>query len=343
MEPGPAQFAIRTTDPLALVALDQAQENRFVLHHAVPGGHLPITLYKSDNWMADCDYARVFGYPKLGLIKVDCRLAALLEQNDGTQKLAPPHLLVKGAEAARQLAARILGLSQLDGTITVQRVDLTADLRFKEPSKGQEFVWAMAHLKLPRYNEVPHQTKDPRVMEGVEWKTESNHTHARIYDKGLQRKQKKLVGAEDPGNLIRVERQMTFAKAKQPSAQELATSNLRRSFLGAFQPFIDGSGKLAICGQLSALEVVRKAHEEGQLAYPTARRLSGDLLNGQVYGPNGFPSTDASQRFDRELRKLGIRFDRKLMPTVRVQVGPILEAAAKCWPSPDEKLKSGTG
>lgn len=317
-------FALRTKCGLALVALEHAQRVRKVFHPDVPGGHLDLTIYKSENWMAHCDYARVFGYPSLGLMKVECRQSALLQKNDGTQELASPSSLVAGGQAATALVAKLLGISKLDAEVKVQRLDLTADLRFKEPASGQEFLWAMSFLKLPRYNEVPHRTKDPRVMEGVEWKTESNHTHARIYDKGLQRKQKKLKGGEEPGKLIRVERQMTFPKAKQPKPKELAKANLRKHFLGGFQPFIDAHADLAVCGQVAALAAVHAARDANVLTYQAATRLAGGLLTGQVYGPDGFHSPDARQRFDRELRALGIRFERSLLPMMRVEIGPPL-------------------
>lgn len=325
-------FALRADDLLAWNGLTAAVDTRKVWHHALPGARLPVTVYSSGNWNADCDFARVFGYPRVGLLKVDCRLAALLGENDATQALAHPTSLRDGETAAEALVSRLLGITGVEFETRIQRADLTVDVRFESRGQGCEFVWACSHLTLPRYDTKAHPTKDPQVLKGVEWKTGSNHTHARIYDKGLQRRQKKLEGAEPAGSLIRLERQMTFGKSKQPDPSALAKSDLRRAFLGAFAPLVETTEGMTICGQLAAAELVQTAHAARRISYAAARRLQGDLFAEQAYGSRGFPNEDARKRSERELRKLGILFERALLPTIRVEVAPVFKAAAAKWP-----------
>ena len=42
---------------------------------------------------------------------------------------------------------------------------------------------------------------------------------------------------------------------------------------------------------------------------------------------------ELADKFNRELRELGLRFDRRLLPGTAIRVGPILKTAAECWPT----------
>jgi hypothetical protein len=71
------------------------------------------------------DYARVLAYPD-SAIKVECRLAALLERSDGSTALTPPRLVSAGASAARALIERLLAI---EGSKPVVRFHCTNPLR----------------------------------------------------------------------------------------------------------------------------------------------------------------------------------------------------------------------
>lgn len=143
-------YALRSRDPVSLAALATPAETRVVAHPAVDNDELPVTVYRSGAWSADCGYARVLGYPDDGLIKVECRLAALLAKNSATRDLATPWELADGSKAPNDLAARLLRINPLDADVRGQRLDLTTDVRFRDPAEGCEFLWATQHLHVPR-------------------------------------------------------------------------------------------------------------------------------------------------------------------------------------------------
>lgn len=328
-------LAIRLgADPDAYSAMAAATEHRELCHPEVPGGRLPITVYPSGNWNADCEYAHLLGYTQYGLLKTEGRLASLFARERSVRTLASPSSLAAAGGAARWLAERAIGVPLANPSVVVQRLDLTVDLAFQDAAEGQGLIALLRSVHLPRYAPKAEPCPGRRgVWEGISWKTASNHTHIRIYDKGLQLEQQKLPGASAPGKLIRIERQMTFPKGRQISPVELAGTDLRAAFLGGFAPLVDGFKGLRVCGVLAAASHLTRLRDEAKISRRVAARLCGEVTNAQMSGEAAFTDDRDLKRFERELRALALVFSREAAAHTDIDVGAPLALAASCWPT----------
>jgi hypothetical protein len=257
--------------------------------------------------------ARVGAYPD-GLVYVEGRAAALLERNaDCHDLLAPADLPLAERAARAQLEA--VGVPA-DEHVTLGRVDLAGELRFSRGDEGIAFLHALRALDVP-WGKVGSEGGKGGAIETVYVRGMNGRTvHARAYDKGVESQ------TDAPGRRVRYERQHRARKAREQTVAQFLAGDLRAHFLGRLVKY-QATDRVVVSDVVGALDALT----ECSIAATKRNRLAGYL----IFGRAGM-HVRARQRYDAELRSLGIALDPTVPDRLTVPVGRHLQALASAWP-----------
>lgn len=311
------------------------------------GRPMPVSVTESGNWTARFGYATVLGLPEWGLVRVECRPAALLARDQQTTSLLSADRLAEAETAARRLAASVLGNRpfEVEAPPKVHRADLTVDVvQEGDLTIGKNALFAAAQVRLPYWGKAkahPAGTHEG-YLEGVTWASRSQ-LQFRAYDKASElRKRKhgsKTFGGYKPhplsgdaGRWLRFERQFRPTTAeKRLTVAELAATDLRALWLGRWAGWLSESDRdLLVCGRSAAAVEIGRLVEACDITTGRAQSLLGALtawdegLMPQLY-------YGGDQRAANQLRSVGIAYSREMPPLAAFPLGGLLSLAASAW------------
>ena len=317
-----------------------------------------VVVKRGLNWIMNLDWAVIAGYPKDGLVNVQCRPAALLARDSAVFDLCAPDRIEAAAKAAGDLVSKVLGGHDLGCEPLLRRIDLTVDIRNTDEGDsdgghGVELIETMQRVTLPRWTPKAHPGAKGR-LNGVDWRTDSNKIAFRMYDKAVEAARKihdltvppatlgeKATRQKHPlagpaRQLIRLERQWRpSSNVEALSVSEFAAYDLHHMFLGPFASWArDSSGRVA-CGHRAAIEHVRALHARpfAPISKQKLVRLIGLISIEYLQVFDDFEGAGATEKkaAARELQAHGLIFDRNLPPDARLRVGDLVLMAATCF------------
>lgn len=251
--------------------------------------------------------ARVHWYPDHGTVKVECRLAALLDCDRDSARLASRHELATLPDAAAATLAEVLelagaGRDELRRHPHSQaRLDLTGDLRFPTATEGLSFLMAAKGLRPPGYKEQSISFDDgfPETVYTITAKRARKV--ARFYDCGLKH------GTAPRGELIRYEVQHRFASARRVSPTGLARTpyELPDLFARHLGHFTNRAKEMTIASAQEAPAQIARLLAEGSITRRQANGLAG-FVAMLPHGGRHLYGDRASRRYLRELRRHGV-------------------------------------
>ena len=299
-------------------------------------------------WKVDVEVARVMAWPEFGLLTVEGRAAPLLTGSVLDYSLVAPTALGDVAQAAGDLVAAVLGQDGMDTEPLLRRCDLASDVDFSPAWAGEEALAAFASVVLPRLVTVPHRRAD-QSYEGVAWMTSGNRVQLRVYESAEQKRRKLLREAKKAqpelkaraeeaaarygprGSTLRLERQLTWPKAKQPSTAEFLNRDLGAEFLGPMAAAVGEYSGLLVAGEGAATERIAEMRRAGTVRPQKASRLLSYVTALQHAPAAWFDSDRKRNDALRDLRRVGLQLDRSLPPYAAVELGRVLEVAAAPW------------
>jgi len=278
--------------------------------------------------------ARVGFFPDHGLLYAEGRGASFF-----AGKVAPPSLLrpaLLGHAAARAaLELEQFGLPLLFEPVVVRRLDLALELRFNVPADGLRFLRALSALTVPRLKSDVW-TRDGRV-ETIYFRTpDRGHPRFRIYDKGVEAKD------APPGERLRFERQIRYAKAQQIAPEALVRAGLAEAWASDLSAWSRAEALVQPSDLSAAQAAVVKAAEDGRIPPLNAERLLGWLaLRSEGRGRSWWATKGQRHipaRRAAELRSLGIALDDAAISgagqsDVAVPMKAFLDRALAAWSS----------
>jgi hypothetical protein len=203
---------------------------------------------------------------------------------------------------------------------------------FTDGAQGLRFLRALAVLDLPRLN-ADAWRKDER-NETINFRNGAR-IRVRAYDKRVER------GSHAPGERLRVEHQIRFVGAKQPSPHEWAHADLGRTWQGPLKAW-EAADDVVVADLNGMQRVILEAVNEGKLSAFTAERLLGTLLlRGRGMGKEWWSAQGKPHlwgRRSRELRDLGLILDEDGLgredEDAELPLGTVLRALRQAWPAP---------
>lgn len=260
-------------------------------------------------------------------IRVEGRAMALLSGDENNRELCPAFRLDEvAARAASDIAKRLGFDSSLFNHAApgLRRLDIASDV-VAEPFYGLTVLRALSGVLFSNQRPTSTWRRQGRV-ETVAMHDKSRRIRARVYDKAAE------SGQLQPGSLLRFERQVRFAKDKQPSITTGTQTDLAEIWKEGFKPWLQLAEGLRL-NELRAYSVnqasdqILKLAEAGEIKPAKAERLCGALQIRQTRGEqwwSEFVSRDAGYRRMRELRELGI----VISPTEKaIDLGEVFDTA----------------
>lgn len=264
---------------------------------------------------------RLMAWPQFGVIKGECRLAALLDGSRDSYRLADRAEL-RGAEVAmRAQIGDLVGSEPEGGAGAVSRFDLTTEREF-DAAQGQAVLKAIRALCPPAYVREA-TTQADGVVRAVVVKTARGHrTVFRAYDKGLE------SGSHPAGERVRLETQCRARSGQRLTAAQLAEADLRRQFGRTIDPFLRGD-PLVVTNPAGVTEqlVAKVARDE-----LTIRRAEGLIGAAEVlrhFGRAIYGDDRKSWRRLKALRDAGVAVDDELPAGAAIPVSELLRQAVE--------------
>jgi hypothetical protein len=263
------------------------------------------------------------------------RLAALVDANEASRRLAAPAELRRAAAAAARVW-RGFGIEVADAPVAVRRLDLTAELMFADSRAGLALLRALEGVELPGCIADAWQ-RDGRV-ETIYYRSRAakrggGKVKFRVYDKGAELAARDRPDAPSPGRLIRFERQLRFEAQDQLAPEIWAQAALAPHFIG---PFKGVHPHAAVLTAGEAVDAVIARVESGELSAKVGERLLGTLLLWQrLGGAWGGWSDKTAQRRRRELAEYGLSLTTDIETAkLSVPVGRIVADLEAAWATP---------
>jgi hypothetical protein len=264
---------------------------------------------------------RVMAWPQFGVIKGECRLAALLDGSRKSYRLADRDELLHADGVMRAQIRGLVGSAPEGGPPGVSRFDLTTEHEF-DAAQGQAVLKATRALCPPAYvRDVTTQADG--VVRAVAVKTARSHrTVFRAYDKGLE------SGSHPAGERVRLEAQCRARPGQRLSPAELVDADLRRQFGRVIDPFLRGD-PLVVTNAAGVTEqlVAKVARDE-----LTIRRAEGLIGAAEVlrhFGRAIYGDDRKSWRRLKALRDAGVAVDDELPAGAAIPVSELLRQAVE--------------
>lgn len=268
-------------------------------------------------------------YPGAGLtlLKVECRLDALIEQTRDTFRLCPVHDVARGEIAARQEFEALAGVPMDGGgeyciDAQLPRFDLTSEVEFDEPSDGLAFLATIAALSPSRRKAQPVRADDGRV-ETVVFRTPKRFVvRERVYDKGVE------SGSHPAGLRVRLESQNREPRSRQPPARAFGRLDHGAVFGRSFESY--AHHETVATGAAAAVADLLGRVQRGELSMTRARGMVGDLTILGAFGRGVYADSTGRRRL-AELRKNGVTPEAVLPVDRVVPVGRLLRESIDAW------------
>ncbi len=261
--------------------------------------------------------ARVMAWPEHGLVAIEGRLAASVDGDRGSYRLASRSDLRHCAEEAmRRQVLELLGEQPAGPAGEVRRFDLASEREFAAPNEGQAFLRAVSLLVPAGYKRKSFVAPDGRVETTYVVTAKRGRAVARAYDKGVE------SGTHAPGERVRLEAQNRPTKGARMTAEQLAMSDWRGPFGRTVGPFL-GAEELTVTTTDGLVGVVAQRAASGEMSMARAERALGSAMLLREFGRGIYPDDRQARRRLGELRKLGVVVDDE-MPAAAVPVSQLL-------------------
>jgi hypothetical protein len=248
-----------------------------------------------------------------------------------------PSALVPCARAAETLFTARFHPCELPQSAKIRRVDLAADLEFTDPTDGLRFLHGTSLLHVPGLKTDVWRSEG--LAQTVYLRLPSGRIRWRIYDKSTERADR---GATEhngrptgpAGTVVRIERQLHFAKPAQAPPETLDAEKLGNLWLGELAPWTRMATDVIAAGLPQAHEAVLAAAARGAISRAQAERLVGHVTI-QACGKGKEFWADAphtARRREAELRAIGVAVDGLAWDaSVCFPLGRILRGVQRAW------------
>lgn len=265
--------------------------------------------------------ARVMAWPEFGVVKLECRLGALIDGTAESHRLGTRDELRQVGDVAAGELATLVGARPDTRAVQVGRLDLVTERDFADGRDGMQLLRAMRSLCPPRckLDVIADQgrVETVSVLRG-------RRKIFRAYDKGVEAR------THAPGERVRFEAQVRRAKSARQGPNATATGDLRAAFGRTIEPFMEGAPVTVTSPSGVSDQLVSKV-VAGELSIARAERLAGAADFLRRYGRAIYGEDWRSARRLKELREVGIAVDDELPEGATVPVSHLLSSALEAW------------
>jgi hypothetical protein len=273
--------------------------------------------------------ARVLGWPAHGIIAVEGRLGALLAGDEGNHELVRASRCARGAEAAREAVAAMLGVDPGERA-EVRRVDLAAELVLDRPAEGFEVLEVHSGMCPPRAQITVHRADDGRPMTVYVRTAARGEVRSRAYDKGRE------SGSHEPGLRLRIEAQHRPRKSQRYTPATYAELDHQAEYSRTMRHYLKERHVVA-AGPDGAVEQLLGQVARDELTIARAERLAGSVQFLRAAGRaayheptlSGKENNRRSARRLKSLRDAGISLSAELPADAELPVGELLALAVE--------------
>lgn len=264
---------------------------------------------------------RVMAWPQFGVVKGECRLAALLDGSSDSHRLADRDELRHADGVMRSQIRGLVGEAPEGGPPGVSRFDLTTEREF-DAAEGQAVLKAMRAI-CPTGFVKEATTQADGVVRAVAVKTARGHrTVFRAYDKGLE------SSSHQAGERVRLEAQCRARSDQRMAPTELAAADLRRQFGRVIDPFLRGD-PIVVTNAAGVTEQLVAKVAAGDLSIRRAEGLIGAAEVLRHFGRAIYADDRKSWRRLKALRDAGVAVDEELPPDAVIPVSELLRQAVE--------------
>jgi hypothetical protein len=331
-------FAWRPTDPVFWDAIERAEQLQMLAGFDVELSQVTdwsdLVRAGSGSWLTTQKVAGAkWGWWRdHGLIYCEGHLATMPRPavQIPPTKLELPSSLPAAAYMTAFCFDQLLYPAFLPADVTVRRLDMAADLAFDDPGLGLRFLLALSCLDVPAGLKTSVWKERSRVQT-IYYRLPAGKIRFRIYDKAAESKQ------GEPGSLLRLERQIRWPKAAQPSPRDVLNQDLAALWLGELRPWAEAGANVTVGDLTEAQSAVLAAVDDGTLSPFSGERLLGQLvLRARGHGRDWWAKHGKghiSARRDAELRELGVSLAASAEgePAARLPLGHILASVRDVW------------
>lgn len=273
-------------------------------------------------------------YPANSLVTAEARLVVMLTGDRDDHTLARPDSLLAGLEAA-EAALATLGLSTT-GHAHVRRVDLAAELRFRDGADGLRFLGACERgLRVPRLKQVAHRLPGHR-LESLAWQTPARSLiRLRLYDAGVRH------NTDLSGRRLRLERQERWQGQKVRPTAALSVGELARLFRAPLAPVLRHERSVTVTAPSEAVSLLYAKARTGEITRRRAEALSGKISTLAV-ADDLLSQHDRRLRL-RELERAGVALDLARASTTTIDITSPLRALVRAYGGSIDDLSAGSG
>jgi hypothetical protein len=271
----------------------------------------------------------VFAWPERGTVKVEGRLAALLDRDARSYRLCGRDELRQADAAARAQLRELLGVAPVGDVVGLGRYDLTHELLFAEPAAGKDFLQAFAGLMAPGGYDRRVYSRDGEVTSVAYLTRREKRIVFRAYCKPREMASKGVPTSELPGQHVRLEAQNRAPAAKRQQPEAIAGRDLRHDFGRTLAPILRGGHDVTVRGTEAIVDELLGRVHRGELAMQSAARLIGDVEILRRYGRAAYANERQAQRRLAALREAGVPLSEELPPDRIVPVGELLRQAVE--------------
>lgn len=268
--------------------------------------------------------ARVVVWPDLGTVKLECRLAALVDGDRRSHRLGTRQELRDVDAAATAELIRAYGFRPDAAAVEVGRTDLVTERDFDNGAEGLALLRAMKALVPTGYKSKVHSASDGTVQTVAIVTARRGKTVFRAYDKGIE------SGSHRAGHRIRFEAQVQRPKARRQTPEVLADSDLAAAFGRTIEPFMKGD-PVTVTTPSGVVDQLAQRLAEGELTAARAERLVGAAELLRRFGRGIYETDKQSARRLHALREAGISVDQELPEGSTVPVSDLLAGALEEW------------
>lgn len=248
--------------------------------------------------------ARALWFPEVGTLKVEGRLAALVDGRKESKRLGTRAELRELPDLAVKVARDLAGIDAAELRAerhSVARLDLTGELRFDDAADGFAFLKATAGLTPPGYKTkvISANTGQPETVYTITGRRGRNV--ARFYDSGSHH------GTDEPGRLIRYEVANQLPSRARVTPAELAVTPdaLPNMYARHLSHFVDHTRSLTVTTAQDAPQQIARLIAEGAITPRQASGLAG-FAAMLPYGARHLYTDQSARRYLRLLRRHGV-------------------------------------
>lgn len=271
--------------------------------------------------------ARVSAWPEFGVVKLECRLGALIDNSRESHRLGTRDDMRAGASAAVDQLREHLGHVPDTKAVGVSRMDLVTERDFEQPADGLQLLRAMKALCPPGYKVRAHSCPDGRVETVAIVTPKRGATIFRAYDKASE------SGQGEPGTRVRLEAQVRRNRSSRQGPNTVASSNLAAVFGRTMEPFLKGEA-VTVCHPTNVVDHVAAQISDGTMTVARGERLVGSAELLRRFGRGLYADDRQSARRLAALRDAGVAVDEDLPLGARIPVSQLLASAVEEWAGP---------